>query len=513
MSLSVETGPKLGIIQPENADRPPEEVRFSVQPLSGDRFSVHHPFHGPFNVGDTSVFADRHVDKAAAILLRNLTYLIDSRKLNRPYRFETRPYASDFAELSHCVSLGLMGSEFGGGPMEVFDGLWNDASKVHDGHQGDDNYQGHGNETLADLIRGDFFQRAGIIKAFVDEGVLRPNGHGYQFGRTRLYLETLLEEDEATVRRTFMSNKHPARRMDNDKFQYNEEERFLTELWRHRHSKDPMRVPKALAAAAIDNVQRMIILDDGEGDQLVFTDVEVAERSSLAYVEQNALHWTEPVQDLVNDLLNLAERYFFVCDDNLARDFQYFYPRDYLHTSSTLMYSYYEEVATRDPFMKWLLDTAENIARDQRQKQAAIIDGLDTYHGPNPPDSVKLMKLPQDQIESSFRVADGRLLVDLPKGKNRTVDPRIILAHKVTKPLSEVRPSYVEAVHQYGRFRGNYRAEIELSRDSEAIVTSGIAKVEKSWGEALKRLRMPPSEFQHNIRVANEFVYAKGRMS
>lgn len=513
MRMGVESEPAFGLIE-QQAERPPIEARFSVEPLSESRFLVRHPFHGPRVFGDGSVFSDRHVDTAAALLLETLPYLADSRKLNRVARFETRPFAGEYAQLSHCASLGIMGAEFGGGPMDTFNGMFNDAPHVYDGHQGDDNYQGHGKENLHDYQRPDFYARAGLILRFIEEGVLRPNGHGYHFGNTRLYIGTLLDEDEAVVLNSFMSNKHPTRRMDNDRFQYNREEALFRDLFRHRNDKDPLRVPMALAAAALDSVQRLVVVEGGEGDQLVFSNDEVAEREARSYGEFNALHWCEGVQDLVNDLLNEAERYFFTCDDDYARDFQYFYPRDYLHTSATRMFEHFDEVAKRDPFMKWLLDTAEKIAADQRGKMADIIDGKAVYSGPDPMDGVVLEPIPQDQVESSFEVADDKLVIVLPKGKMRTMDPRVIVSKHESKPLSAIKPEVARDVRDLHQWIGNYKATIQLQGPEEIeMVRAGLKVIAERWPVALRKMNMPASEFQSNIREANEYTRTRGRVA
>lgn len=512
--MGVENGSPFGVIEPEGTDRPPQSERFTVRKLKDDRYQINHPFHGPVIIGDQSVFPEEYTDAAAVVLLDTLPYLMDCRKLNRTERFATRPYAGEFAQLSHCVSLGIMGSEFGGGPLEVFDGLWNDATHLYDGHQGDDNYQGHGIEDLHDHTRPDFFRRSGVVNALLDKGVLRHNGHGYRLGNTRLYVGSLFDEDEATVRQTFMSNKHPSRPVDADRYQYSSEEKYNTDLFRHRHSKDPARVPRALADASLQNIQRMVVLDEGQGDQLVFDDQEIAERVAREYGEQNALHWCEAVQDLVNDNLNLAERYFFTCDDPFARDFQYFYPRDYLHTSATLMFERFDKVAENDPFMKWLLDFTEKIAKDQQAKMAEIIDNNREYRGPDPMDGITLHRLDEDKVDSSFRVEGQRLIVVLPKGKMRTVDPRVLISRRETRPLSVLRPNVKQDIIDLHRWIGNYEAVIELESEEHAqMVERGLRVVDEGWPKALRRFRMPSAEFRVNIREANEYVLRMGQLA
>lgn len=509
--MGVESTRSFGIIEPLERERPPEQALFSVRPLNGDRYQIEHPFHGPKIIGDGSVFSDKYIDSAAALLLHDLPYLADARKLNRIGRFETRPYAGYYSQLSHCASLGIMGAEFGGGPLDIFDGLYNDAPHIYDGHQGDDNYQGHGLENLHDKSRGDFFKRSGLMKHFVEQGVLRPNSHGFHFGNTRLYIGTLLDESEASVRRTFMSNKHPARRYDGDRFQYSQEETLLVELFRHRNSKDPTVVPFALAAKALEDIQRLVVVEAGEGDQLVFSDISTGERAAIAYAELNALHWCEPVQDLVNDVLNLAERYFFVCDHNYARDFQYFYPRDYLHTSATLMFRHFDEVAKDDPFMNWLLATAEALARDQRDKMGQVIDGKRLYTGPDPMDGVSLRRMPDGKLSSQFMVKGGNLIVDLPAGKMRKLDLRIITSRLETAPLSSLRPEVGKQANELQRWIGNYQATLSLSDVSEAaILERGINLVNERWHKALARPPMPDLAFQQNINEANRFVLSGG---
>jgi hypothetical protein len=511
--MGVETGEPFGVVE-SGPNRPSPDVRFSVQPLTDGRFQIRHPFHGPRTFGDGSVFSDKYIDTAAALLLDTLPYLADSRKLNRTGRFETRPYAGEYAQLSHCVSLGIMAAEFGGGPLDVFDGMYNDATHIYDGHQGDDNYQGHGLENFHDYVRNDFYQRAGLIKRFVEEGVLRANGHGYHFGNTRLYIGTLLSEDEATVRNSFISNKHPARRMDDDRFQYNEEEQFLTDLFRHRHDKDPRRVPLAMAEAALASIQRAVIVEDGEGDQLVFADLDLAVRSTLGYSEQNAMHWCEPVQDLINDMLNLAERYYFVCNDDAAREYQYFYPRDYLHTSAALMFERFDDLATRDPFMKWILDTAESFASDQRQKMANVIDGKTEYVGPNPPEGVRLEMLSGKKVLGSFTMQDRGLVVVLPRGKMRTVDPRVTTGKHETQPVSVLRPDVSDRVAELHQWIGNYEATLSIDTREEAeMIKAGLALVDEQWPKAIARMRMPERAFRDSIAEANDYVRKNGRLA
>lgn len=505
--MGIDRGNTFGIIEPEGTERPDLRARFVVRPLNGDRFLVTHPFHGPRTVGDRSIFPDPVIDDAAGILLGKFAYLADARKLNRPARFETRPFAGEFSQLSHCMSLGVMGVEFAGGALEIFDGLYNDSTHMYNGHQADDNYQGHGLETLHEDGRPDFFRRSGILGAFVTAGVLRPNGHGFHLGNTRLYIGSLLDEDEATIRNTFMSNKHSSRRMDGDRLQYYLEETFLKEVFKHRYEPDTLRVPNAIAEAAIDDVQRMVVLDGGEGDQLVFSNPEVAANATLEYVEKNALHWCEPVQDFVNDILNLAERYYFVCNDRTAQEHQYFYPRDYLHTSATLMYERFEAVAKQDEFMRWLLDTAERIARDQRQKMADIIDGKRVYEGPDPVSGLSLKKLDTPKVPSQFWVDGTSLKALLPKGKMRTVDPRVIVSRRETQPISVLQPKMVQEYADMNRWIGNYEATLELHDDTEVrVVTEGLRKIEEGWPRALRRTSMPDKEFQAHIQEASDFV-------
>lgn len=505
----------IRVVEPSvpQEERLPDLLTFRYKELNhGDRFSVYHPFHGPFTVGDRSAFPDPISDAAASVLLRDLAYLTDCRKLNRVSRFETRPYASEFSQMAHCISLGIISLQFGGGILDTLDGLLNDASHVYDGHQADDNYQGHNREDLHDFDRPNFFSRAGVIKSLTQAEVLRPNGLGHYIGTTRLHIASILDEDDVSVRRSFLSNKHPQRRMDGDRFQYNEEERLLINFARSHTDHDPARVPLALAEAALQSVSRMVIIQDDEGDQLVFEDPRVAFESTMDYIGHNSEHWCEPVQDLVNDLLNLAERYFFVCDHPLAREHQYFYPRDYLHTSAHLMISKFDQVAKTHPFMKWLLDTSEKIAKDQRAKSMSNIFGSTAYAGPNPPDYITLHKkpepLPKDAVPK-ISISDGRFHIELPKGKMRKLNPRVQNG-KTTLPLSNI-DSYGDNISDLFLERltwiGDYDATIAIEdKELEEEIKKGLELLNQRWPRALKRTSMPDSELQRVIAEANSYV-------
>lgn len=178
MVVGVETNGYIGVPANEGVERPPIEGRFRFRELTGDRIEVHHPFHGVNILGDSSVITDKSMDAAAVVLFKEMTYLVDSMKLNRVQRFETRPFAGEYSQLGHCYSLGLLAVSFAGGPMDILDGLYNDASHIYNGHQGDDNYQGHGREDLHDRDRAQFFERAGIVDAMIEAGALQRNASG-----------------------------------------------------------------------------------------------------------------------------------------------------------------------------------------------------------------------------------------------------------------------------------------------------------------------------------------------
>lgn len=509
MPVGIEQNDFIGVPVPPEYERPDETARFRFKELNDDRVEVYHPFHNTVILGDASAIPDPSLDAASVVLFRHMPYLVDSMKLNRPRRFETRPFAGEYSQLSHCISLGLMSVEFGGGAMDVLDGLYNDASHLHNGHQADDNYQGHGREDLHDQERARFFERAGITEHLIAAGAFRRTANGIYFGKTRLTIDRLLSEDEVTVRRSFVSNKHGSRRMDGDRFQYNEEERFLIHWAANIDKPDPGRIPKALAELSMGSIARRVVLDDNEGDQLVFTDDHAALSAAKDYVRHNAEHWNEPVQDLVNDLLNIAERYFFICDHPHAQNFQYFYPRDYLHTSASLMFEQFDKVAADDPVMAWFLSTAEEIARDQRAKAVTYYNGKAEYEGPKPPDGVSIRRSETDlQGQSNARIDDGKFVIQLPHGKKRTINPRILNGGNQILPLSEVHPEFVAFGQEHNQWVGDYEATIEIE-DKELMETldRALRRIHAEWpGTLERRPAMPPAELQRTIQDANRYV-------
>jgi hypothetical protein len=509
MPVGIEQNDFISVPVPEGYERPDEGARFRFKELNDDRIEVYHPFHNTAILGDASAIPDPSLDKAAVVLFKHMPYLIDSMKLNRPRRFETRPFAGEYSQLSHCASLGLLSVEFGGGAMDVLDGLFNDAAHLYSGHGADDNYQGHGREDLHDRERARFFERAGITEHLIESGAFRRTPNGIYFGQTRLTINRLLSEDEVTIRRSFVSNKHESRRMDSDRFQYNEEERFLMHWAANLDKPEPGRIPKALAELSMDSIARRVVLDDNEGDQLVFTDDQAALSASMDYVRHNAEHWNEPVQDLVNDLLNLAERYFFVCDHPHAQNFQYFYPRDYLHTSASLMFEQFDVVAADDPVMAWFLETAESIARDQRDKSVSYYNGKAEYEGPKPPDGVSISRSEADlKGQSSARIVGKKFVIQLPHGKKRTINPRILNGGNQIRPLSEMHPEFVDFSQERNQWVGDYEASIEIE-DTElrGLIDHALQRIHADWPTILEsRAAMPPAELQRTIQDANRYV-------
>lgn len=507
--MGIEQNDFIEVPVPDDFERPDPEVRFRFKELNDDRVEVYHPFHGTVMLGDASTIPDPSLDKAVVVLFKHMPFLVDSMKLNRPRRFETRPFAGEFSQLSHCVSLGLLAVEFGGGAMDILDAAFNDAVHLHNGHGGDDNYQGHGLEDLHDRERATFFERAGIPDRLIESGAFRRTPNGIYFGNTRLTIDRLLSEEEAVVRRSFVSNKHRSRRMDADRFQYNEEERFLIHWAANIDKPEPGRIPKALAELSLDSIARRIVLDDNEGDQLVFTDDQAALNTSMDYVRHNAEHWNEPVQDLVNDLLNLAERYFFICDHPHAKNYQYFYPRDYLHTSASMIIEQFDIVARDDPVMAWFLETAEAIARDQRDKTISYYKDNVDYDGPTPPDGVSVRRLDTSlEGNGSARIADEKFVIQLPHGKARTIDPRILNGGGQLRPLSEIHPDFLVFARDKNQWVGDYEASIEVEDpELRSQLEQALRRINVEWPAILERRpAMPPAELQRTIQDANEYV-------
>jgi hypothetical protein len=513
MALGIESGDYIGVPVPAGIERPDPEALFRFRYLNNDRIEVHHPFHGTTIIGNGEAFGSASMDAAAVVLFQEMPFLVDCMKLNRIRAYETRLFAGEYPELSHCFSLGVLSTEFGGGPMDVLDAFYNDASKIYDGHQGDDNYQGHGSEDLHDRERASFFERAGIIKALIEAGTLRRELSGIYVGPTRLTIDRLLSEEEVTVRASFLSNKHPARRLDADRFQYNAEESWLNRWAANRKMPEPGRIPIALAELSLSSVSRRVVLEDGEGDQLVYTDDQAAFNDALEYIRHNTEHWTEPVQDLVNDILNLAERYFFVCRDDHARNFHYFYPRDYLHTSASYIFEQFTEVAKTDRVMKWFLDTAAMIAADQRQKNLKYNNG-NQYQGPNPPEGVQLTRIDSRPNPEGFDVVNDEFVIDLPAGKMRTINPRIINGGSMAIPLSQLRPEFEDIRSDYQRWAGDYQARVKIEDPDLAIeIKQALDVIRRKWPGALDRPLMPPAELQRTIAQANEYVLRVGKIA
>lgn len=511
--LGMEKEPYLMTPGLEHVPELPEGSQFRFRYLNGDKVLVEHPFHAPTTLGDRSAFETPFLDDAAVVLFRELPYLLDTRKLSRPDQLATRPLAGRYSELSHCFSLAMLAKESGGGPADILDALWNDAVKLYCGHQGDDNYWGHNHEDGHDLERPDFFRRAGIIDAFLDAGVLRMKGETLYVGDTLLSIDTLLNEDEATVRATFISNKHHERRMDADKFQYNEEERYLMNLAANRGKADPMRLPRAMAQLSLDSVARRIVRENGEGDQLIFIDQTAAELSSYDYVRNNTEHWTEPMQDLVSDMLNVGERYLFLCGDSAAEAYQLFYPRDYLHTSATLIYKLFEKVAQNDQAMRWFMNTAKSLAEHQKSLALAYDRGENRYHGPQPPGWVKLERIDVDTLPDQLISMDGNIFtIILPQGKVRTINPRVARG-KETFPLTELSPEYADFQHAQHQWIGNYKATIVIEdREEAGAIRQAINLINNNWINTLRtRPPMPDSVLRETIKEANKFVLESAR--
>lgn len=523
----------IGVPVPEGFDRPDPEARFTVTYHPGGTVGVYHPLHGDMKFGDQSTMPTKASDMAAVVLLTTMPYLIDSMKLNRPAEYATRPFAGEYCQLSHCISLGVLAMRNGGDGMAILNALFNDAAHIYDGHQGDDNYGGHGQEDFHDRQAASFLQRAGIVDALLRAGVLRRTPDGVLFGDTRLAVPRLLDETEANFLVTFLNNKHRARRLDADRAQYSAEEQILVDaaLNQRRGLQHPARAAIDLARQEVENPVRMTIVEGNEGDQLVFTRPDVARRAAINYANHNALHWCEPVQDLVSDLLNLAERYFFLADYPVAKNFQEYYPRDYTHTAASLMFHRFEQVAKDDPVMRWILRTASRIAADQRGKALEVLDGTREYDGPRPPEGVAMRKhdwreklaglLPSRfrRTRHAFDVGRGQLHITLPRGKVRTLMPRVADPSGKTTPLDEIYPDLPEQNRALHRWIGDYTAHIDIAAAGDEFASPEFAErlrkamttVREEWPKALRlRPPMPDEVLRASIREANEYVLQAG---
>lgn len=497
MSLSLESNQVVGVPAPEGFERPDPHERFWFRYLSDDRVEVHHPFHGTTTLGDRSRFPDPAVDDALVLGFHTFAYTADTMKLSRNRRFETQPGAGEYAQLSHGTSLACLGRLAGGGPQDIISAFFSDTPHAYGGHGVEDNYQGHGQENLHDLRSADFFLRSGFIKQLIDREIL--TGENLFLRGTRLACHNFLSEEVSKVRRSFLSNNHPARRLDSDRFQYNEEEDYYTK-----------RKPVWQTDKSLQFVARMTVTEDDEGEQLVFTDAKTARDAAFSYTRKNSEHWLEPVQDALSDTMNFMERYLFVCNHPLARQHQEFYPHDYLYVGASQMFELFDEVAKDDPVMAYLLELCEDIAKHQRGIMPLYELEYNPYLGPKPPDGMTIQMVSSDAQKASISFNDRHLRLVLPPGKVRKLDPRILRSNGQTIPVSQLYRDYEVFLAQQEMFIGTYLAKIEVPAGLAKELGRAVELVNTAWAEALKRPPMPASEFQERIRLANEHVLRVG---
>lgn len=506
--MSAETEPYIGVVSTDGVPELPKQQRFGFKYLEGDRVEVYHPFHGTQIIGNRSVFPGAVMDDAAVVLFQELPFLADAMKLSRPRRFETRPFAGEFGQLSHCYSLGVLAVEMGGSIVEVLEAQYNDASHRYSGHNADNQFQSIGKETQADRIRPAFFKRAGVIDALRERGVLEGPMNRVR-GTKFIYGHEFMSDESLSARSNFVDNSHPSRPLDLDRFQYATEEKLYLSSATNEHLFDGLDYT---SWRSLEHVLRTIL--PGSGDQLVFKNGGALLDLGFDYARHNSEHWNEPLQDVLSTLLNVIEQYFFVCNSEFARDFQQFNPADYLHTSASLMFSRFDEVAKDDPAMNWLIELAESISEHLRNLSALYDPDTYPYLGPKAPDGITFERLSSADSEKhtlDVRYRDGFLLITRPKGKVRTINPMILCSDGDMLSLNEAYPQYEVFVRNQHLWIGDYRWKIRVDADVETklAIERAFSIISDKWESAKRRPEMPDSELRQHIKVANDFVTGK----
>lgn len=319
----------------------------------------------PFRIGDGSLIKD---PTAEAIAIENWRYnarSLSTRQLTDVRPFTTKLGTDRWSRMGHELSVAAMTTRFGGSPIEIVSATMHDEGHRVASHRTDDLLAGRGSENDHDKSLVGYFQRNGFLRHLQSKGLIDEKGIIPAYG---VGLTSIIDRDEKTLPRSHTNQPSWTMSLEDERLQYIAEEACI---WIY----EPKLVREGLRHA-------LRAEHPEHGDNIVFDDPEAARLFQIAQTRCSSEHWTEPLNNIIDELLMTVDRRLFTTikrphDETTTQ----YYPGDVMYTSEEDWEEKYKDLATRDAFAAAILKIAAALAKQQRAVHETL-HSYDSYRGP-----------------------------------------------------------------------------------------------------------------------------------
>ena len=326
------------------------------------------------------------------------------RQLSNIEQFSTKPNTARWSRAQHQLGAAMMASYFGGSRDEVLYMAVHDMAHRVGSHKVDDLLQGRGLEDQHDLDRARVLRATGLQELAAE--LWRSNA-------------PCLAEFEPAHGFTNWPSRSGLLEVDRLEYILRESMQWV--------------VTEQEALALFDSVKR--VPESKHGDVLAVNDAEAATRLSMLQTRLFSEHWSEPVNDLIDELHNTALRYVLVKRTGPLSEH---HPGDELFITEEHLQELFDQEVAEDSegFIATILQLAVDVAEHQRDYHGQLGDY--DYQGPRVPDWVNLdlLAVVDDSHQQRMivhsrgqKIAVDEVVVDMEPGKSRFIDPLVITAH------------------------------------------------------------------------------------
>lgn len=488
----------------------PAEMRITELPTGV--LVVDDPIHDqPYRIGDRSMITDAEADQYVQSVFKHLGLHFSTRQLSNTEAYSTKKGTGRWSRGQHMLSTAAATAMHGGTALEIMQMATHDIAHRLGSHRTDDLLTTRGLENAHDTALQQFFVRSGFLQSLRSRH--RFGRTGSDPGQEGLSLDAI--GDLSNLPQGHINWPGKTGYLEQERLQYLLQEAALwifgpekaREIRRHVH-----REP-----------------DSELGDHLVFDDADAAYALVQAQTRCYTEHWTDPLNDVIDEALMTADRGVMVSRAPQAAAERQFYPGDILYALEEDWQAVRNTVAEYDPFVAAMLKIAGKLAEQQRDRHLEYQTGFNRYAGPDGPRWVTLQGTilqPSDRDEQRVVLAPSRrqrrdtLVFEMKPGKARAIDPLVRVSVGGLRRISQLRPDIVQYREQQSQWCGMlFDAVVNLSDVSLGLTNAerrsiepGLERIHAEWPGALLRPHMSDAEFALRVNDANRRYRQIGRL-
>jgi hypothetical protein len=487
----------------------PAEMR--VVELDDHVIEVHDVLHAkPYRFGDRSLVTDSVADDYVVANWQHFGHLGSIRQLTNTETYETKPGTGRWSRAQHMLASAALTAMHGGSPLEIMQMASHDNGHRIGSHRTDDLVAGRGGESAHDSDLSSFMMRSGFIAALQQRGVVDPEGNFVNDGGAHISDVINLEG----LPQGFINQPGYTRSLEIERAQYLAQEGAI---WTYG--------PEAMREA-VSHLHR--VPDSVHGDHLVFDDVDAAIMFEKTQVRCFSEHWSEPVNDIIDELLMTCDKAILLSRHPDAGPYTGHAIGDVLYGNEEDWQELRLRVAEDIPVVAILEKVARRLAAQQREAHAQIDGQSEHYEGPILSDWVSLQPTlvtsdtnPQRTITGRSRNLGGNnLVLEMQPGKTRAINPWVFDGHGTMRRLEDVVPEMADYREKQFQWSGKpYDAVINLDHPTLGfksaelrLLTRSLNRLHVRWPSAFARPAMSDELLQHRLQSAKEVCRKLGQI-